>query len=60
MWQIVAKKTDLEGYIDLETKADINSHDDANTITPFETDIVNRDTDDGVANPTPGPRPRVY
>jgi len=44
MWQIDARKTDLEGYIELEVKEDLNNHDDAYDDPP----------------PAPKPRPRIY
>ena len=47
MWQIVGHRTDLEGYIELENRDDLNDHDDANTGAPV----------DEVA---PKIRPRIY
>lgn len=47
MWQITAKRTDLEGYIDLETATDLNDHRD--TATGNERpDVISK------------PRPRIY
>ena len=47
MWQITAKRTDLEGYIGLETDPDLNDH---------------RETETGLDDPNivAKPRPRIY
>lgn len=46
MWQVTAKKTDLEGYIDLQDDPDLNDHRDSETNT--NPNIVDK------------PRPRIY
>jgi hypothetical protein len=47
MWQIVGKRTDLEGYIELEKRKDLNDPRDAETKAPTE-------------NVNPRPRPKIY
>jgi len=49
MWQVVAKKTDLEGYIDLET-ADLETHPEGEAPPVEET----------ATSPSNKPRPKIY
>jgi hypothetical protein len=58
MWQITAKKNDMEGYIDLEKAPELNSKNNAiNHNNAYTNDGNNLIPD---TPPAPKPRPRIY
>ena len=61
MWQVIAIKTDLEGYTDLDTKEEIVHHDALHTPSNPPDENPNTVTEDPNAPAPPlKPRPRVY